>query len=216
MMSAASVGEVTARAQVPREPELDDVPTRFAIALNVLLDDLSTRVTSVERMAERLRVLAEASHEFSAATQDLERLLASIARRLTASVGDLCIVLLASPDDRELVPVALDAQDDDTRRRLRELYVDPMPLALRPIAQRVHVSGEPFLWPKVDLEQLRSQTTPGYFEFVERRALGPMARDRDLTERSALHPERSNQQAVHARGLDELEVSRRRLRSELF
>ena len=123
VMSAASVGNVTARVHIPQDPELEDVPTRFGLALNVLLDDLSFRMSSVERMAERLRVLSEASKEFTAATQDLDRLLGSVARRLAESVKDFCLVLLASEDQRELLPVALDAPDDDMRRQIGRAHV---------------------------------------------------------------------------------------------
>ncbi len=117
--------------------------------------------------ADRLRILSDASRDFAAATQDVGRLYESIARRLAGGVKDLCIVQLASPDGRELTPVALDAADDDTRRRLRELYASPTPLDERPIARRVHETGEPFLWPKVDLARIRTQTTPSFFAFVE-------------------------------------------------
>jgi PAS domain S-box-containing protein len=167
VMSAASVGNVTARVHVPQDPELEDVPTRFGLALNVLLDDLSFRMTSAERMAERLRILTEASKEFTATTQDLDRLLESVAHRLADSVKDFCLVLLVSEDQRELLPVALDAPDDDMRRRLRELYTEPMLLDRHAMTRRVHETGEPFLWAKLDLEQFRAQTTPRYFAFVE-------------------------------------------------
>ncbi len=90
-MSAASVGHVTARVALPDNPQLDDVPTRFALGLNVLLDDLSFRMSTMERMADRLRILAEASRDFSAATPDRDRLLDTVARRLATVMKDsLC------------------------------------------------------------------------------------------------------------------------------
>lgn len=54
-MAAASTGDVTARVPLPEEPDLSDMVTRFAIALNVLLDDLAFRVAERQRMEERLR-----------------------------------------------------------------------------------------------------------------------------------------------------------------
>lgn len=54
-MSAASLGDTTARVTLPDEPDLKDSATRFAIALNVLLDDLAFRVSEREKMEERLR-----------------------------------------------------------------------------------------------------------------------------------------------------------------
>jgi PAS domain S-box-containing protein len=167
VMSAASVGNVTARVHVPPDARLDDVPTRFGLALNVLLDDLSFRTTSAERMADQMRILTEASHDFSAATQDLDGLLESVARRLARSVKDFCIVLLASGDERELVPVATDSPDEETRRRLKEIYIAPMPLDRHPILRRVHESGEPLLLAKVDMDEIRAKTAPQYFSLME-------------------------------------------------
>ena len=43
VMSAASVGEMAARVAVPEDAQLDDTATKFAIALNILLDDLAAR-----------------------------------------------------------------------------------------------------------------------------------------------------------------------------
>jgi two-component system cell cycle sensor histidine kinase/response regulator CckA len=55
VMSAATVGETTARVALPEEPDLEDLPTRLAVALNMLLDDLAFRVAQSERAEERLR-----------------------------------------------------------------------------------------------------------------------------------------------------------------
>ena len=55
VMAAASNGDTAARVELPDEPDLEDTATRFAIALNVLLDDLSFRVRERERAEERLR-----------------------------------------------------------------------------------------------------------------------------------------------------------------
>ncbi len=55
VMSAASSGDGSARVSLPDEPDLNDMPTRFAIGLNVLLDDLAFRVAERERSEERLR-----------------------------------------------------------------------------------------------------------------------------------------------------------------
>jgi PAS domain S-box-containing protein len=52
VMAAASVGNASARTDVPDDPQLDDIPTRFAVALNVLLDDLAFR-TDALRLSEQ-------------------------------------------------------------------------------------------------------------------------------------------------------------------
>jgi len=55
VMSAVSFGREAARVPLPDHPELGHVPTRLAIALNVLLDDLSARALAAERMTDDLR-----------------------------------------------------------------------------------------------------------------------------------------------------------------
>jgi two-component system, cell cycle sensor histidine kinase and response regulator CckA len=55
VMAAASVGDAAARVTLPDEPQLDDVATRFAIALNLLLDDLQLRGAERQQFEEQLR-----------------------------------------------------------------------------------------------------------------------------------------------------------------
>jgi PAS domain S-box-containing protein len=59
VMSAASLGDATARVQLPDDPHTDHVPTRFALALNVLLDDLSLRIKEAE--TDRFRGLLDSA-----------------------------------------------------------------------------------------------------------------------------------------------------------
>jgi PAS domain S-box-containing protein len=54
VMSAASVGDLEARVAVPDNPRLDDPATKFAIALNILLDDLTHRATELEGIGDAL------------------------------------------------------------------------------------------------------------------------------------------------------------------
>ena len=55
VMAAASGGDPAARVPLPDDPDLEDLGTRFAVALNLLLDDLAFRVAERERIEERLR-----------------------------------------------------------------------------------------------------------------------------------------------------------------
>jgi light-regulated signal transduction histidine kinase (bacteriophytochrome) len=71
-MSAGSFGRTSERVSLPEDPQLDDMPTRLGVALNILLNDLSARARATEQLADRLRTLTEAAHEFSEATQDPE------------------------------------------------------------------------------------------------------------------------------------------------
>jgi PAS domain S-box-containing protein len=170
VMSAASFGDAAARVPVPDDPQPDDVATRLAIALNVLLDDLSSRARTTEQLAQRLRILASASHEFSAATHDHERLLDAVARRVADVVKDVCVVLLVSEDGRYLIPAAIHGPDADAETRTREMYAEPLPLEEHPISRRVLEHGEPFVAATVDPEELRGRTTPSFFAYA--RAIG--------------------------------------------
>ena len=52
VMSAASVGDLTARIAIPEKPRLEDTATKFAIALNILLDDLLVRANELATFGE--------------------------------------------------------------------------------------------------------------------------------------------------------------------
>ena len=52
VMSVASVGDKAARVRLPDDPQLDHLPTRFALALNVLLDDLAFRAAEAQTQSE--------------------------------------------------------------------------------------------------------------------------------------------------------------------
>jgi signal transduction histidine kinase/CheY-like chemotaxis protein len=55
VLTAASTGDTTARVALPDEPNVEETPTRLGIALNLLLDDLSFRMSENQRAEERLR-----------------------------------------------------------------------------------------------------------------------------------------------------------------
>jgi signal transduction histidine kinase len=55
VMAGAAAGNLEARVPLPEEPDLSDLGTRFAVALNVLLDDLAFRLEERLKLEERLR-----------------------------------------------------------------------------------------------------------------------------------------------------------------
>src|ERR1700687_1409173 len=59
VMSATSLGDATARVRMPEDVQPDHLPTRFALALNVLLDDLAFRAAQAKE--EKFRGLLEAA-----------------------------------------------------------------------------------------------------------------------------------------------------------
>jgi PAS domain S-box-containing protein len=59
VMAAASVGDLAARVAMPAEPDLEHIETRFAIALNILLEDLAA--SSRRRVEDRFRGVMESA-----------------------------------------------------------------------------------------------------------------------------------------------------------
>ena len=55
VLTAASTGNTLMRVALPEKPDVEDTPTRLAIALNLLLDDLAYRMAESQRAEERLR-----------------------------------------------------------------------------------------------------------------------------------------------------------------
>lgn len=61
VMAAASVGETAVRVALPDEPQIDDLATRFAIALNLLLDDLAQRRAELSASESRKSAISESA-----------------------------------------------------------------------------------------------------------------------------------------------------------
>jgi PAS domain S-box-containing protein len=61
VMATASVGETAARVALPDDPQLEDLATRFAIALNVLLDDLAQRSAEISSSEARKTAVLESA-----------------------------------------------------------------------------------------------------------------------------------------------------------
>jgi PAS domain S-box-containing protein len=76
VMSAASLGDTTARVSVPDDWQTDQVPSRFAIALNVLLDDLALHAAQAKaatRLTETQTRISEVESAETASRQEGEQ-----------------------------------------------------------------------------------------------------------------------------------------------
>jgi two-component system, cell cycle sensor histidine kinase and response regulator CckA len=179
VMSAASVGDTEARVSLPDWPQLDDTATKFAIALNILLDDLAVSAADVQHelaarghLANRLQVLAEASHEFAAATYDLDRLLYAVARRLCELVGDVCVIRAVTEDGQWLESRgAAYHRDPALLAEAREVMTLVRQRVGEGVAGRAAATGKPVLVPKIDTDELPPSTDPRYRAYLERLGL---------------------------------------------
>ena len=115
-----------------------------------------------EHLANRLRALAESSHDFAEATADLGRLLNVVARRFADLIGDGCFVRLVAADGATLLPVATYHPDPETERYLRESS-DVVPLKIgEGISGRVVATGEPAFMPVLPFDQFEKLAPPAF------------------------------------------------------
>jgi PAS domain S-box-containing protein len=84
VLSAASAGDNAARVALPDDPQLDDLATRLAIAVNLLLDDFHFRAAE-----------ADAAHKLT--QMELERLVAERTEQLRQSDQKFSKAFRASP-----------------------------------------------------------------------------------------------------------------------
>ena len=176
VMSAASVGDLAARVTLSDDAQLDDTPTRFAIALNILLDDLALsaaegrrELAERERLASRLQILAEAAREFSATTDQLDRLLDVVARRLGDLVGDLCTIRSISEDGAWLESTgAVYHRDPALLVATRAIMSSGRQRVGEGVSGRVAATGKTLFTPTIDTAAFAATSEPRYREFLER------------------------------------------------
>ena len=175
VMSAASLGDSAARVPLPAQPDVADTATKFALALNILLDDLACSAADAKReVAERARVadreqaLADVSREFSASTDNLPQLLGVVARRLGEHVGDLCTIRTLTDDGEWLEAGGVGYHRD---AELLALMTRISLSGRQRVGARVRgvvESGQPLLIAKTDSATFARTTDPSYAQFLER------------------------------------------------
>src|SRR5688572_21815345 len=113
VMSKACSGDTSARVPLPEEADLSDPATRFAIALNVLLDDLAFRVRERERSEERLRQ----SQKMEAIGNLAGGIAHDFNNLLSVILGYTDLVLQGLPEDDAIRPDLLEVRRAGDRAR---------------------------------------------------------------------------------------------------
>ncbi len=132
---------------------------------------VTTDSGELPRIREKLRALGKATHAFAAATDDYGLLLDTIAGCLSDVIGDACALFTLSDDGATLSLATLRSPHADFVRECRAVLAAPMKLAARPAWQRVLVTGEPLLVPRIGLEAYAADSAPEYVQLLETTAL---------------------------------------------
>jgi two-component system cell cycle sensor histidine kinase/response regulator CckA len=125
-----------------------------------------------EHMAARLRLLGDASQEFSEATGDYDRLLDVIARRLGELLGDLCTIRAVSEDGKMLERGAVYHRDPEIVALAHDLLAAHPQAVGEGATGRVAASGQSLFIPRTSSAEYIASTTPQYRPILERLNVG--------------------------------------------
>jgi PAS domain S-box-containing protein len=121
------------------------------------------------QIADHLRIITQAAHEFSSTTYDQERLLDVVARRLGELVGDMCAIRATSEDGEWLESTgAVYHRDPELLSLTREVMLSGRQRVGEGISGRVAASGQPLLTPRIETSAFLASSEPRYRAFLER------------------------------------------------
>jgi PAS domain S-box-containing protein len=141
----------------------------LAVSNARLLAQARREHTERERTADRLRIVAGAAHEFSAATYDQEVLLDVVARRLGGLVGDMCAIRATTEDGQWLESTgAVYHRDPELLAATREVLSSSRQRVGEGISGRVAASGQPLLIHETNASDFAALSEPQYRPFLER------------------------------------------------
>jgi signal transduction histidine kinase len=119
-------------------------------------------------MKARLQLLADASSTFAEAALDPDRLLATIARRITEAIGDSCGIRLLDEGSPTLRHVAFFHRDPEAQAAITRMF-EEVPLRLgEGVLGSAAQSQRSLLVPRLDQAQMIASTKPEYRPIVER------------------------------------------------
>jgi PAS domain S-box-containing protein len=124
---------------------------------------------ALERSAERLRVLADASRTFAEAGQDYQTVLDQVVRHTSEVFGDSCSINLASDDGEWLKLTAMWDPNPEVLELGRAIFAQaPVRADAQDVMPRVFRSRQPLLIPVITWEQLQAAARPEVWPLLER------------------------------------------------
>jgi PAS domain S-box-containing protein len=140
------------------------------------VDDLETEIIErkqaeeqVRAQAARLKILADASHTFSASVQNYQAALDQVTRLVVDTLADMCQIRLLSDNQERLELAAIYSLDTELSETIRALESPAFDLANDPgLAAQVMRTGKPVLLSSITLEQLWASNPPEYRPIFER------------------------------------------------
>lgn len=122
----------------------------------------------VQQHAKRALTLSQISQLLAEATQDYDRVLTIVVRRLAQLIGDSCIVSLISEDGRWLELAAVYHPNPEIVAEIKRLAAASPQRADEGQAGRVAQSGKPLLIPESDWPEMESIFKEEYRRFLTR------------------------------------------------
>ena len=118
-----------------------------------------------DRSNDPVLVLSETFRAFAEATTDYTTLLETIARKLTALIGDACMISLSDADSW-LRPAVAIASDDNATRILHAALANTPTRGGSGYAYRALQTGESMLLPEIDPDELARRAEPAVADAV--------------------------------------------------
>jgi len=173
-LAKARAGESVVRRARTRLPDgrFRWFETRFVAYHDGGVLIVSRDVTEEESAKLTLRLLAEASREFSEATDDYDRLSQVIVRRLAEVIGDLCAIRVLSEDGSCLEAGTAHHPDPEVATWLQELLKIHRHAIGEGAMGRVVVTGQPVFIPRLSAADYPATTSPPYRAILERLSIG--------------------------------------------
>ncbi|HSY22872.1 MAG TPA: PAS domain S-box protein [Polyangiaceae bacterium] len=141
----------------------------LAVTNSRLFADSQREMARRQQIADRLRVLADASHDFAATTYDYARLLDVVATRLGEIVGDVCMIRAVAEDGEWIEPKgAVYHRDPAMVSLVRTVQASAPQRVGEGVSGRVVASGQGLLLPHVEPEAIVAAADPPYRPLLER------------------------------------------------